>query len=122
MINKDFLVTKYQFEEISVNGIKKILQQDNTIKDLSIDTSISEPIFMLIGRTRAKKATIQLEKVENWQERLIFIQSDRLKTRLFNIPLEEMKNVLLKRYENGLLEIVFDIAEKGISVQICYHI
>lgn len=120
MMNKEFLL-KHGFEEVSLDGMKEILQQHSTVKDLYIDTNITEPISMLIGRTRTKKAIITLEKVENWQERLIVVQSDRLKTRLFNIPLEEMENILVKHYENGLLEIVFDIAEKGISVQICFQ-
>lgn len=120
MMNKEFLL-KHGFEEVPLDGIKEILQQYSTIKEVSIDTNITEPIFMLVGRTRAKKATITLEKVENWQERLIVVKSDRAKTRLFNVPLEEMENILIKHYDNSMVEIIFDIAEKGISVQICFQ-
>lgn len=122
-IDRNFLIN-HGFKEVPLDGIKGIFQQNQVVKNLHIDITLTKPVSMLIGITTARKAVIKLEKVGKWQERLIFVQSGRAKARLFNVPLEAIKNILMKHYENEMIEIVFDIviAEISIGFQICYQV
>ena len=118
-MDTEFLL-KHGFVDASKEEIKEVLQ-DRKVKNLHIEVNAVKPI-MLLCRTKVKNAVIKLNQLKHkQQERLIIIKSDKLQTRLLNVSLAEIKKVLFKDYGNGMIEILFGLAEKGINISICYQ-
>lgn len=110
--DRDFLVN-HGYKE--VESIKDVMQQGN-VKDLHISIDNSCPAI-LVARVKEKAAYVVFEEM-NQKERLIITQKDRFGTYLFNIPMQMIHNVLVKK-ENGMTTILFNTEQDNYTYRVC---
>lgn len=99
---------KHGYEKVKENNIKNILLEGN-IKDLHINIARIEPA-MLLARVNEKNAIVSYDKMyDTSTEYLAITMTDEFKTCLFDVPLNNMKNTLVKFYP-CVTEIIFNLS------------
>lgn len=103
----DFLLA-HGYKKVSKDDIKNVLPQGN-IKYLHIEVSLAEP-SMLLSRVREKDVVVSYDRMdEKYPERLVIDGADRYRTKLFNVPLDNIKDVIIN-ISNGVTDIMFNLS------------
>lgn len=114
VMNLDFLM-EHGYQKVS--DIKNVVPQGR-IKDLHIDVYKNNP-YMLLARVKEKNSIIDAGSNGGNGDRLIITQADSLKTYLFNVPLELIKNIIAKTGRNATT-VLFNIENDSHIYKICY--
>ncbi len=113
----DFLM-EHGYKKVTADNIKGILAQ-GYVKGLHIEITSEDP-FMLLARVKEKNAVVKYDRMdEDDPERIIIAKTDRFQTKLFNVQLADIKNMIVN-IGYGMTDIIFNLLTDNNNYRILF--
>lgn len=115
-IDRNFLFNHGFKEDTDKKVLSELFNNKKNFREVNISVNLTEP-FMLLARSKEKNVTVEINSV---QENRMILKKNICKcsTVIMNILLDEIKNCLIKEYENGLFEFEFEVRDFRYSLHI----
>lgn len=109
---KEFMI-EHGFKEIDKKELENYISKKN--KHISIDVT-NENGDILLCRSTLEKARMIIK-----DDRLIIYNSDKYNTYFLNVIFDSIINCMIKKYDAGIIEILFSIENQNIDYKIQIH-
>lgn len=109
---KEFMI-EHGFKETDRKELETFISKKN--QNISIDVT-NENGDILLCRSVLEKARMIIK-----DDRLIIYNSDKYNTYVLNVTLDSIMDCMIKKYDAGIIEILFSIENQKINYKIQIH-